>query len=76
MITIKCNSCGEEILVVPDPRKMCQAIENHINKFHRKLFRGEDVRANLERAKNRMECIKLRESLLNQIIDMIAERRI
>ncbi len=30
MRTVKCPKCGEEILVVPDDRKMAKALNNHV----------------------------------------------
>jgi uncharacterized C2H2 Zn-finger protein len=57
---IKCPDCDAEILILPDLKRMNQAIEEHINKEHSK----DTPQAILRR-------MKIRDSLSNQVLEVL-----
>lgn len=63
MKTIKCE-CGEEILIIPDLKKVGFAIENHIKVYHpvRKETKLKDIQTR----------IHLRHVLAQQVIEVVS----
>jgi thiazole synthase ThiGH ThiG subunit len=35
--TVKCQICGDEILIVPDAKAMAKAVKNHARRKHKAL---------------------------------------
>lgn len=62
MDTIVCPECHEEILIVPNLKRMSEAIERHVDK-HRK-----------DTPENTLLCTKIHSSLTQQILIAVARK--